>query len=108
IQTRAIIVVWPKKTGFMTGLKNGVTLSITPYWLEGTMRTTKVVTFSVPPEFEIRIQEHARLEHRTVSEYLREAVRQYMDLSKFEVARSGQRRGKTPSRSPKASRKARK
>jgi hypothetical protein len=52
------------------------------------MRTTKVIAFSVPPEFEDEIQAHAEAEHRTISEYIREAVRQYMSLRKFEVARS--------------------
>jgi CopG family transcriptional regulator/antitoxin EndoAI len=48
------------------------------------MRTTKVIAFSVPPELENEIQKHAKIEHRTVSEYLREAVRQYMVLREFE------------------------
>ena len=48
------------------------------------MRTTKVVAFSVPPEFELEIQKHAKAEHRTISEYLREAVRKYMSTSEFE------------------------
>lgn len=51
------------------------------------MRTTKVIAFSVPPEFENEIQKHARAEHRTISEYLREAVRQYMTLREFEQTR---------------------
>ncbi len=51
------------------------------------MRTTKVMAFSVPPDFENEIQRHAKSEHRTVSEYLREAVRQYMDLREFEQTR---------------------
>ncbi len=51
------------------------------------MRTTRVMAFSVPPEFENEIQKHARAEHRTISEYLREAVRQYMDLKEFEQTR---------------------
>jgi predicted transcriptional regulator len=45
------------------------------------------MAFSVPPEFENEIQKHARAEHRTISEYLREAVRQYMDLKEFEQTR---------------------
>lgn len=48
------------------------------------MRTTKVIAFSVPPEFELEIQKHAKAEHRTISEYLREAVRKYMGSSEFE------------------------
>ncbi|MFZ4404776.1 MAG: hypothetical protein ACOYOK_11800 [Pseudobdellovibrionaceae bacterium] len=48
------------------------------------MRTTKVIAFSVPPEFELEIQKHAKAEDRTISEYLREAVRKYMNISAFE------------------------
>ena len=51
------------------------------------MRTTKVIAFSVPPEFENEIQKHAKTEHRTISEYIREAVRQYMTLREFERTR---------------------
>jgi predicted DNA-binding protein len=52
------------------------------------MRSTKVIAFSVPPEFEDEIHAHAEAEHRTISEYIREAIRQYMSVRKFEVARS--------------------
>jgi CopG family transcriptional regulator/antitoxin EndoAI len=51
------------------------------------MRTTKVIAFSVPPEFENEIQKHAHAEHRTISEYIREAVRQYMTVRQFEQTR---------------------
>lgn len=37
---------------------------------------------------EDEIQKHAKEEHRTVSEYIREAVRQYMTLQEFEATRS--------------------
>lgn len=50
------------------------------------MRTTKVIAFSVMPEFESDIQKHAKAERRTISEYIREAVRQYMSLKEFETA----------------------
>jgi len=49
------------------------------------MRTTKVMAFSVPPELEFQILSHAKIEHRTVSEYLREAVRRYMSFQEFEI-----------------------
>lgn len=49
------------------------------------MRTTRVLAFSVPPEFENQIIRHAKQEHRTISEYLREAVRHYMTLRQFEA-----------------------
>ena len=51
------------------------------------MRTTKILAFSVPPEFETQIVRHAKMEHRTLSEYLREAVRHYMTLRRFEATR---------------------
>ncbi len=51
------------------------------------MRTTRIIAFSVPPGLERDIQRHANAEHRTVSEYLREAVRQYMALREFEQTR---------------------
>ncbi len=51
------------------------------------MRTTKVVSFSVPPEFENQILVAAKSEHRTVSEFLREAVRQYLAKQKFDDVR---------------------
>ena len=51
------------------------------------MRTTKVIAFSVPPDFENEIQKQAKAEHRTISEYIREAVRQYMTLREFEQTR---------------------
>lgn len=52
------------------------------------MRTTKVLAVSVPPEMENEIQKHAKAEHRTVSEYIREAVRQYMSIREFDTTRS--------------------
>ena len=51
------------------------------------MRTTRVIAFSVPPKFENEIQKHAKAEHRTISEYIREAVRQYMTVREFEQTR---------------------
>jgi predicted DNA-binding protein len=50
------------------------------------MRSTKVIAFSVPPELERSILAHAKEEHRTLSEYLREAVRHYMTETEFESA----------------------
>jgi predicted DNA-binding protein len=51
------------------------------------MRTSKVMAFSVPPEMENEIQKHAKAERRTISEYLREAVRHYMEMREFETVR---------------------
>ena len=50
------------------------------------MRTSKIIAISIPPEFESKIQRHARSEHRTVSEYVREAIRHYMNISRFGAA----------------------
>lgn len=66
------------------------------------MRTTKVMAFSVPPEFETQIQRHAKAEHRTISEYLREAVRQYMSQREFlrtqkSVTKRLKKKGRKPS-----------
>lgn len=48
------------------------------------MRTTKIMTFSVPPAIEQLIIKHAGYEHRTISEFLREAVRRYIAMKQFE------------------------
>ena len=45
---------------------------------------TKVIAFSVPSEFEAIIQKAAKAEHRTLSEYIREAIRHYIVMDKFE------------------------
>ena len=52
------------------------------------MRTTKIMSFSVPPEFEKQIQKRAKREHRTISEFLREAVRQYVATRELEETRA--------------------
>ena len=62
------------------------------------MRTTKVIAFSVPPEFEKQIVKHAKAEHRTTSEYVREAIRYYMELRQFDknqksIAAKARKRG---------------
>ncbi len=41
------------------------------------MRTTKAISITLPPEMLARAQELARKEHRTMSELIREALRQY-------------------------------
>ena len=51
------------------------------------MRKTKVIAFSAAPEFEEEIQKQAKAEHRTTSEFIREAVRQYMARLEFEETR---------------------
>ena len=42
------------------------------------MRTAKVISLSLPPDMEKEVQHVAKLEHRTISELLREAFRQYL------------------------------
>lgn len=41
------------------------------------MRTTKTLSITLPPEMLARAEELARQEHRTMSELVREALRQY-------------------------------
>ena len=42
-------------------------------------RTTKVITFSLPPEMEQQLRQVVEEEGRTVSELLREAFRLYLE-----------------------------
>lgn len=42
------------------------------------MRTARVISLSLPPDMEDEVQKVAKAEHRTVSELLREAFRQYL------------------------------
>lgn len=41
------------------------------------MRTTKTLSITLPPEMLAQAEEMARKEHRTMSELVREALRQY-------------------------------
>jgi len=43
----------------------------------GGMRTTKTLSVTLPPEMLARAEELAKKEHRTMSELVREALRQY-------------------------------
>lgn len=56
------------------------------------MRSTRIIAFSVPKELERAILSHAKEEHRTVSEYLREAVRRYMTETEFEMSLASAKR----------------
>ena len=49
------------------------------------MRTTKIMTFSIPPAIEILIHKYAKQEHMTTSEFLREAVRRYIAIAELET-----------------------
>ncbi len=42
-------------------------------------RNTKTITFSLPPKMAVRVQEVMREEGRTMSELIREALRNYME-----------------------------
>lgn len=42
-------------------------------------RNRKAITFSLPPEMEEEVRQFIRDEDRTMSEFLREAIRLYMD-----------------------------
>ena len=44
-----------------------------------TPRKSKVITFSMPPEMAEQVQQVVKEEGRTMSEFLREAIRLYMD-----------------------------
>ena len=56
-------------------------------------RTTKTITISVPPEMEAQIEELMRLEGRTRSELMREALRRYVREREWqELQRYGQKK----------------
>lgn len=58
-------------------------------------RTTKTITISIPPEMEAQIKALMRLEGRTRSELLREALRRYMrDREWRDLLRYGQGRAR--------------
>ncbi len=64
-------------------------------------RTTRTITFSLPPEMAAQMEEVMRLEGRTKSELLREALRRYMEEREWkQLLRYGERqaaqRGLTP------------
>ncbi len=49
------------------------------------MRTTKLVTISIPPELLKKVEKLARKENRTRSEFFRETVRQYLAREKYKI-----------------------
>lgn len=51
------------------------------------MRTAKVISISLPPDMNKELQDVARQEHRTVSELMREALRQYIAMRTLAEAR---------------------
>ena len=56
------------------------------------MRTAKVVSISLPPDMNSEIQELAKEERRSVSELMREALRQYIALSTWKNAQKQARK----------------
>ena len=57
--------------------------------------TTKVITFSLPPEMAERVREVMAEEDRTMSQLIREALRLYMDDREWRsLVRYGQRRAR--------------
>ena len=48
------------------------------------MRTTKLISFSILPDFLKRVEEVAKEENRTKSELIREALRRYIEDREWE------------------------
>ena len=66
------------------------------------MKTIKTITISLPIEMGADIQRMAKEEHRTISEFVREAVRQYKAQRTFiALAKKGQRVAKKKGLQPK-------
>ena len=62
-------------------------------------RTTKVITFSLPPEMDEQLRQVVEEEGRTVSELLREAFRLYLEEREWRrQERMQRRRSRQPSR----------
>ena len=63
------------------------------------MRTTQTLSITLPPEMLARAAEMAKREHRTMSELVREALRQYerqnfwTEMNRFGQAKAAERRG---------------
>ena len=58
-------------------------------------RTTKTITFSLPPEMADQVTEIMKSEGRTKSELLREALRRYIEDREWrQVLRYGERRAR--------------
>ncbi len=55
-------------------------------------RTTKIVTFSIPPAMEAQLRQVAEEDGRTVSELLREGFRLYMEEREWRRRESTQMR----------------
>ena len=66
-----------------------------------TPRKSKTITFSLPPEMAEQVKQVMQEEGRTMSELLREALRQYMDERLWRsMERHGRRRAREQGMSP--------
>ena len=64
-------------------------------------RTTKTITFSLPPEMASKVEEVMREEGRTKSELLREALRRYIEEREWkQILRYGERRARAQGIAP--------
>lgn len=65
-------------------------------------RTRKTITLSLPPEMDEQVRQFIEEEDRTMSEFLREAIRLYLDeqewLRRERRQRAETRRGQLPAR----------
>ncbi len=57
-------------------------------------RKRRTITLSLPPELDERVRQFIQEEDRTMSEFLREAIRLYMDEQEW-VRRQRRRRAET-------------
>ena len=55
-------------------------------------RNTDTITFSLPPEMARHLRQVVKVEERTVSELLREAIRLYMEEREWRIKERMQRR----------------
>ena len=49
------------------------------HWQDIMPRNRKAITFSLPPEMDEQVRQFIQEEDRTMSEFLREAIRLYLD-----------------------------
>lgn len=64
-------------------------------------RTTKTITFSLPPDLANRVNEAIKYQGRSKSEFLREAVLHYIEECEWrQLLRYGERRAKEQGISP--------
>jgi CopG family transcriptional regulator/antitoxin EndoAI len=65
-------------------------------------RTSRTITFSLPPEMADKVEDITKEEGRTRSELLREALRRYIEEREWrQILRYGERKAKEKSIAPK-------